>query len=52
MKYQIIRHWNGSKGYGKIFDTFDDAKEYLQTNDKVRMDKSDGFFFSIEEVTI
>lgn len=50
MKYQIIRHWNGSKGYGKTFDTIENAREYLRTNEKVQEDKMDGFSFSIEEV--
>ncbi len=50
MKYQIIRHWNGSKGYGKTFDSIEDAREYLRTNEKVQMDKIDGFSFSIEVV--
>ena len=50
MKYQIIRHWNGSKGYGKKFDTLEDAKEYLRTNEKVQQDELDGFCFSVIEV--
>lgn len=50
MKYQIIRHWNGCKGYGKKFDTVQEAKEYLQTNKKVQRDKEDGFSFSIEVI--
>lgn len=50
MKYQIIRHWNGSKGFGKKFDTHKEAEEYLRTNEKVQMDKADGFYFSIVEV--
>ena len=50
MKYQIIRHWNGSKGFGKKFDTIEDAREFLRTDEKVQEDKADGFSFSIEEV--
>ena len=50
MKYQIIRHWNGSKGFGKKFDTREEAEEYLRTNEKVQMDEADGFYFSIMEV--
>ena len=50
MKYQIIRHWNNTKGFGKKFDTFEEAKEYLQNDEKVQIDKTDGFYFSIVEV--
>ena len=50
MKYQIIRHWNGTKGYGKKFDSIEDAREYLQNNEKVQTDKTDGFVFSIERL--
>lgn len=50
MKYQIIRHWNGTKGYGKKFDSIEDAKTYLQNDEKVQMDKTDGFDFSIERL--
>ena len=51
MKYRIIRHWNGSKGYGsKRFDTIEDAREFLRTDEKTQEDKMDGFTFSIEEV--
>ena len=27
MKYQIIRYWNGSKGYGKTFETIEELNE-------------------------
>lgn len=50
MKYQIIRYWNGSKGYGKTFDSIEDAREYLRTNERVQEDKINGFSFDIEEV--
>lgn len=50
MEYQIIRHWNGSKGFGKKFDSIEEAKEYLQNNEKVQRDITDGFTFSIEEI--
>ena len=50
MKYQIIRHWNRSKGYGKKFDSIEEAKEYLQNDEYVQIDKADGFTFSIEEI--
>ena len=51
MKYRIIRYWNGSKGYGsKRFDTIEDAREFLRTDEKTQEDKMDGFTFSVEEV--
>lgn len=50
MKYQIIRHWNGTKGYGKKFDSIEDANTFLQNDEKVQMDKEDGFTFSIERL--
>lgn len=50
MKYQVIRHWNGSKGFGKKFNTREEAEEYLRTNEKVQQDELDGFHFSIVEV--
>lgn len=49
MKYQIIRHWNGSKGFGRKFDTREEAEEYLRTDEKVQQDELDGFYFSIVE---
>jgi hypothetical protein len=52
MKHQVIRHWNGTKGLGKKFNTREDAEEYLRTNEKVQMDKADGFYFSIVEVQV
>ena len=48
--YQIVRCWNGSKGYGKKFDTLEDAREYLRNDERVQEDKINGFIFSIEEV--
>ena len=50
-KYQIIRHWNGSKGFGKKFDTIEEARKFLQNDEKVQMDREDGFTFSIEVIT-
>jgi hypothetical protein len=50
MKYQIIRHWNGSKGFGKKFNTREEAEEYLRTDEKIQEYKCEGFYFSIMEV--
>lgn len=52
MKYQIVRHWNRSMGYGKIFDSIEEAREYLRTDCRVQIDKMDGFSFSIVEVSV
>lgn len=50
MKYQIIRKYNGTKGYGKKFDTQQEARDFLRTDPKVQQDKEDGFGFTIEAV--
>lgn len=50
MMFQIIRYWNGTKGYGRKFDTYKEAEHFLATNEKVQQDKCDGFCFDIEEV--
>ena len=50
MKYQIIRYWGNSKGYGKIFDSYDEAAYYINTNDKIQEDMFDGFTFDIEVI--
>lgn len=50
MKFQIIRKYNNSVGYGKIFDTKEEAEKYLKTNPKIADDECDGFYFEIREV--
>ena len=48
--YQIIRYWNGTKGYGRKFDTFEEAEHFLATDEKVQQDKCDVFYFDIEVI--
>ena len=50
MKYQIIRYWCGTKGYGKEFDSYDEAVHFLTTDEKVQQDECDDFYFDIEVV--
>lgn len=50
MKYQVIRHWNGTKGSGRVFDTLAEAKIFLNTNARVREDENEGFYFTIEAI--
>ena len=50
MMYQIIRYWNGTKGYGRKFNTFEEAEHFLATDEKVQQDECDGFYFDIEVV--
>ena len=44
MKYQIIRYWNGTKSYGRKFDTYEEAVYFLNTDKKVYYDRLDGLF--------
>lgn len=48
--YQVIRYWNGTKGYGRKFNTYDEAEYFLATDEKIQQDKCDGFYFDIEVV--
>ena len=50
MKYQIIRYQNGTKGYGRKFDTYDEAMHYINTTNKIQEDMFDGFTFDIEVI--
>lgn len=50
MMFQIIRYWNGTRGYGRMFDTLEEAEYYLYTDEKVQQDRRDGFYFDIEVV--
>ena len=49
-KYQIVRHYNGTTGYGRVFDTEQEAREYLETDERILQDKADGFGFSVKEI--
>jgi hypothetical protein len=50
MKYQIIRYWGTCKGFGKVFDTREEAEYFLNNDNKVFQDEEDGFTFGIAEV--
>lgn len=50
MMYQIIRYWNGTRGYGRTFDELEEAVYYLDTDEKVQQDRCDGFSFEIEVI--
>ncbi len=48
-KYRIVRYYNGTKGYGRIFDTEDEARAFIDTDPKIKQDKEDGLTFDVEE---
>lgn len=50
MMFQIIRYWNGTRGYGRMFDTLEEAEHYLDTDVEVQEDRCNGFSFDIEVV--
>ena len=50
MMYQIIRYWNGIRGYGRMFDDLEEAEHYLDTDIEVQEDRCNGFSFDIEVI--
>lgn len=46
--YQIVRFYDGTKGYGKVFGSQEEAEYYLETDPKVQQDIANGFFFTTE----
>ena len=47
--YRIVRYYNGTKGYGRKFDTEDEARAFIDTDPKIQLDIEDGFTFDVEE---
>lgn len=48
MKFVVKRHYNGTVGTIE-FSTLEEAKKFLES-DKVKADKSEGFWFQLEKV--
>lgn len=48
-KHRIVRYYNGTKGYGRTFDTEDEARAFIATDPKIKQDREDGFTFDVEE---
>ena len=48
-KHRIVRCSNGTKGYGRTFDTEDEARAFIATDSKIKQDREDGFTFDVEE---
>ena len=41
--YQIVRFYDGTKGYGKVFGSQEEAEYYLETDPKVQQEKANVF---------
>ncbi|MBR2897712.1 MAG: hypothetical protein IKC04_07505 [Oscillospiraceae bacterium] len=47
--YRIVRYYNGTKGYGRKFETEKEARDHIATDPKIQQDIADGFSFDVEE---
>lgn len=47
--YRIVRYYNGTKGYGRKFETEKEAWNHIAEDPKIQEDIKDGSSFDVEE---